>query len=200
MLGLGEPASDPTGGHGIALATACGAWVVPYLESGRPPKALAWYRSSPPWLPTEALRWLGFRSVMSVLKLLEATGSVMTRRPMLPRCSYKKRKRSMTHESFGDCASVLAISTGNVFPTPIVHRTSQPVASTSTSPPPRARPRPKPHGLALPARGTVMIVGDSGMFSATPAFSAALDAAGWRVVETAYPGIGLSRLSKWLDD
>jgi hypothetical protein len=43
-----------------------------------------------------------------------------------------------------------------------------------------------------------MIVGDSGMFSATPAFTAALDAAGWQVVETAYPGIGLSRLSDQL--
>ena len=43
-----------------------------------------------------------------------------------------------------------------------------------------------------------MIVGDSGMFSATPAFAAGLDAAGWRVVETAYPGIGLSRLTDQL--
>ena len=37
-----------------------------------------------------------------------------------------------------------------------------------------------------------MIVGDSGMYSATPALAAGLAAAGWRVVETAYPGVGLT--------
>jgi hypothetical protein len=35
-------------------------------------------------------------------------------------------------------------------------------------------------------------VGDSGIYSATPAFAAGLQAAGWRVVETAFPGIGLT--------
>jgi hypothetical protein len=39
-----------------------------------------------------------------------------------------------------------------------------------------------------------MIVGDSGMYSATPAFAAGLTAAGWRAVETAYPGMGLTNL------
>jgi hypothetical protein len=80
-------------------------------------------------------------------------------------------------------------------PTPIVHRTTRPVESTSTSAPRRVTPPPNDGALTLPAFGTAMIVGDSGMFSATPAFTAALDAARWRVVETAYPGIGLSRLS-----
>jgi len=83
-------------------------------------------------------------------------------------------------------------------PTPIVHRTSQPVESTSTSAPRRPPRRSTPDGLKLPPTGTAMIVGDSGMFSATPAFTAALDSAGWQVVETAYPGIGLSRLSDQL--
>jgi SGNH domain-containing protein len=83
-------------------------------------------------------------------------------------------------------------------PTPIVHRTSQPIGATSTSARQRPPPRRNPDGLALPVAGTAMIVGDSGMFSATPAFTAALDAAGWQVVETAYPGIGLSRLSDQL--
>ena len=46
--------------------------------------------------------------------------------------------------------------------------------------------------LALPASGTAMLVGDSGMFSGTPAFAAGLQAAGWGVVETAFPGIGLT--------
>ena len=55
--------------------------------------------------------------------------------------------------------------------------------------------------LALPPTGTVMLVGDSGMTTATPAFTAAFEAAGWRVVQTAYPGEGLSRpddiLTRW---
>jgi peptidoglycan/LPS O-acetylase OafA/YrhL len=46
--------------------------------------------------------------------------------------------------------------------------------------------------LALPPTGTAMIVGDSGMASAAPAFSAALSTAGWRVVDTSFPGIGLT--------
>jgi peptidoglycan/LPS O-acetylase OafA/YrhL len=59
----------------------------------------------------------------------------------------------------------------------------------------------------LPARGqppTAMIVGDSGLFSAAPALSAGLRSAGWRVVETEYPGMGLTRPSNiteiWADD
>jgi hypothetical protein len=38
-----------------------------------------------------------------------------------------------------------------------------------------------------------MIVGDSGMFTAMPALTAALQSAGWEVVQTAYPGIGLTQ-------
>jgi hypothetical protein len=41
-----------------------------------------------------------------------------------------------------------------------------------------------------------MIVGDSGMYSAGPALSAGLRQAGWRVVETEYPGMGLTRPSE----
>jgi peptidoglycan/LPS O-acetylase OafA/YrhL len=85
-------------------------------------------------------------------------------------------------------------------PTPIVFTSSQPRAvhpARRAHPKPRARPV-RVEGLTLPAQGTAMIVGDSGMYSATPAFAAGLDAAGWRVVETAYPGIGLSRLTDQL--
>jgi len=46
--------------------------------------------------------------------------------------------------------------------------------------------------LTLPRVGTAMIVGDSGMYSANPAFVAGLQAAGWRVIGTSYPGIGLT--------
>jgi peptidoglycan/LPS O-acetylase OafA/YrhL len=55
--------------------------------------------------------------------------------------------------------------------------------------------------LVLAAHGTVMIVGDSGMYSATPALVPALQDAGWRVVQTSYPGMGLTQpadvLSRW---
>jgi peptidoglycan/LPS O-acetylase OafA/YrhL len=85
-------------------------------------------------------------------------------------------------------------------PTPIVY-TASPLRTTPSTTKPRVKPKARParvEGLSLPAQGTAMIVGDSGMFSATPAFAAGLDAAGWRVVETAYPGIGLSRLTDQL--
>jgi peptidoglycan/LPS O-acetylase OafA/YrhL len=54
--------------------------------------------------------------------------------------------------------------------------------------------------LALPRHGTAMIVGDSGMFSATPAFTTGLHNAGWPVVETAYPGVGLTSLDGRMQD
>ena len=96
-------------------------------------------------------------------------------------------------------AALIALPVGPAFaysnmrtdqvPRPVVFssvRHVEPTAPTSTTP--ASSP------LALPRRGTAMIVGDSGMYSATPAFTAGLSAAGWRVVETAYPGVGLTRL------
>jgi peptidoglycan/LPS O-acetylase OafA/YrhL len=50
--------------------------------------------------------------------------------------------------------------------------------------------------VALAPTRTAMIVGDSGMYSAGPALSAGLRQAGWRVVETEYPGMGLTRPSE----
>ncbi len=87
-------------------------------------------------------------------------------------------------------------------PTPVVYASvrqaaprPRPPASRTTPPGTAARAR-----LTLPSTGTAMIVGDSGMYSATPAFAAALDAAGWRVVETAYPGVGLTSLNGRMQD
>ncbi|HEY3834290.1 MAG TPA: hypothetical protein VGO03_18510 [Acidimicrobiia bacterium] len=89
-------------------------------------------------------------------------------------------------------------------PTPVVlaPSTSSPsiasVPPATAAPPPTAAPAPgtgppvRVGRLALPASGTAMIVGDSGIFSGTPAFAAGLQAAGWGVVETAFPGIGLT--------
>jgi hypothetical protein len=76
-------------------------------------------------------------------------------------------------------------------------------AATTTTPPAR------PAAWSLPAMPaghvpTAMLVGDSGMYSAGPAFSAALRNAGWRVVETEYPGMGLTQPANvaqaWADD
>ena len=77
-----------------------------------------------------------------------------------------------------------------------------PRALPASTAPPTSRPVTTP--LALPRAGTAMIVGDSGMFSASPAITAGLTAAGWRVVGTAYPGVGLTRLDgrmqqEWAD-
>ncbi len=74
-------------------------------------------------------------------------------------------------------------------------RVPEPVVFVSSrNPAPATAPRVRRDRLALPPTGTVMLVGDSGMYSATPAFAARLDAAGWRVIEMAYPGVGLTRL------
>jgi peptidoglycan/LPS O-acetylase OafA/YrhL len=47
--------------------------------------------------------------------------------------------------------------------------------------------------VAGASRGTAMIVGDSGMYDATPALAAGLRRAGYRVVEFAFPGAGLTQ-------
>lgn len=60
-----------------------------------------------------------------------------------------------------------------------------------------------PLRLALPPTGTVMIVGDSGMASGAPALVAGFRTAGWNVVDTAFPGKGLTRpdgaIQDWAD-
>jgi hypothetical protein len=66
-------------------------------------------------------------------------------------------------------------------------------ATTRANAPPTAKTRTEPARLALPAAGTAMLVGDSGMQSGSPAFVAALQHAGWRVVDTAFAGMGLTR-------
>jgi peptidoglycan/LPS O-acetylase OafA/YrhL len=74
-------------------------------------------------------------------------------------------------------------------PTRVAHAiAASPAVSRSASPSTTALAR-----LATQRPGTAMLVGDSGMFSAGPAMSAALRQAGWRVVETEYPGMGLTR-------
>lgn len=61
-----------------------------------------------------------------------------------------------------------------------------------------------PSGRALPLRlpetGTAMLVGDSGMSSGAPAFTAGLEAAGWRVVQRAFPGVGLTTSANVVPD
>lgn len=58
-------------GHGVALATAAGAWMTRLLCDGAAPEDLPWYRDNPPGVPGEALRWLGFRATVGAMGLLD---------------------------------------------------------------------------------------------------------------------------------
>lgn len=55
-------------GHGVALATACGPWVVDLLDAKTPP-ALPWFRSQAPHIPTEIGRRIGFAATTQVMAL-----------------------------------------------------------------------------------------------------------------------------------
>jgi hypothetical protein len=87
-------------------------------------------------------------------------------------------------------------------PAPVV-ATPTNVAAAIAAPPTTRLDERKPvlNALARTAESTreptrtAMLVGDSGMFSAGPALSAGLRNAGWRVVQTEYPGMGLTRPS-----
>lgn len=58
-------------GHGVAMSVASGAWVAHLLSKGEPPEALPWFRSKPPMLPFESVRWLGFRATTRVMALMD---------------------------------------------------------------------------------------------------------------------------------
>jgi peptidoglycan/LPS O-acetylase OafA/YrhL len=75
--------------------------------------------------------------------------------------------------------------------------TSQPKVPPTTVFAPVER---EPLRIALPATGTVMIVGDSGMASGAPALIAGFQTAGWGVVDTAFPGKGLTRPDGAIED
>ena len=48
-------------GHGIALSIRSGEWVRELIDQRRAPNDLPWFTHTPPWLPTEFLRWCGFK-------------------------------------------------------------------------------------------------------------------------------------------
>ena len=58
-------------GHGIALGVASGAWVAHLLTGDGPPEALAWFRDRAPLVPTELIRWLSFRTAVSMMAFLD---------------------------------------------------------------------------------------------------------------------------------
>jgi gamma-glutamylputrescine oxidase len=58
-------------GHGIALSVSAGAWVAHLVDRGEPPEALPWYRPLAPLLPTEPVRWAGFRVGTWAVSLLD---------------------------------------------------------------------------------------------------------------------------------
>jgi gamma-glutamylputrescine oxidase len=55
-------------GHGVALATACGPWVVDLLDEKTPP-AQPWFRGQAPRVPTEIGRRIGFAATTQVMAL-----------------------------------------------------------------------------------------------------------------------------------
>ena len=61
-------------GHGVALSVASGAWVSKLLFDGAASEDLPWYRSNPPLVPLEPVRWLSFRAAVSVMGMLDQLG------------------------------------------------------------------------------------------------------------------------------
>lgn len=58
-------------GHGVALATASGAWVAHILCDGAAPQELPWCRATIPAVPTELARWIGFRASVEWMSLMD---------------------------------------------------------------------------------------------------------------------------------
>ena len=58
-------------GHGVALSLASGAWVTKLLLDGAVSEDLPWYRSNPPLVPLEPVRWLSFRAAVGVMGMLD---------------------------------------------------------------------------------------------------------------------------------
>jgi gamma-glutamylputrescine oxidase len=58
-------------GHGIALSIRSGEWVRELIDERRPPNDLPWFSHTPPWLPTELLRWCGFKIAVNGMVLLD---------------------------------------------------------------------------------------------------------------------------------
>lgn len=58
-------------GHGVALATASGAWVADILCDGAAPQDLPWFRATLPAVPTELARWIGFAASIEWMSLMD---------------------------------------------------------------------------------------------------------------------------------
>ena len=59
-------------GHGVALAVASGAWISSLVLNEQARERLPWFREKPPLVPFELVRYLGFRSTVKVMSLLDA--------------------------------------------------------------------------------------------------------------------------------
>lgn len=58
-------------GHGVALATASGAWIAQILCDGAAAQDLPWFRATVPGVPTELLRWIGFGAQVRLMDLMD---------------------------------------------------------------------------------------------------------------------------------
>jgi gamma-glutamylputrescine oxidase len=58
-------------GHGVALSLAAGAWVTHMLCDGAVSEDLPWFRTDPPLVPLEPVRWAGFQGSVRLMELLD---------------------------------------------------------------------------------------------------------------------------------
>jgi len=87
--------------------------------------------------------------------------------------------------------ALLALPSTSVIPYADVDTTKIPPPAVVTAPATREE---------TPPPGTVVIIGDSGMFDLSPALVAAFQAQGWTVVDASYPGIGVTKPGRSLHE
>lgn len=58
-------------GHGVALSVASGEWVAGLMCDGDAGESLPWFRESPPLVPFEPVRWVGFQAGVRMMSILD---------------------------------------------------------------------------------------------------------------------------------
>ncbi|MGB8507548.1 MAG: FAD-dependent oxidoreductase [Pyrinomonadaceae bacterium] len=58
-------------GHGVALSVASGDWIAGLMCGDEVEETLPWFRESPPLIPFEPLRWVGFHAGVKMMSWLD---------------------------------------------------------------------------------------------------------------------------------
>ncbi len=58
-------------GHGIALSIRSGAWITDIIEGREATEDLPWFNHTPPWIPTEPVRWCSFKLGVRAMALMD---------------------------------------------------------------------------------------------------------------------------------